>query len=228
MLKTNVENRSHHGAPRQWLDTLGCGATVMVIDTGLRPGEPYLSVKDYRLFVGDRQDDPTGHGTLVSLTVGSNNPYSIGMAPRTKLLVARAIDRNVNTWDSVVAALDWAIETRPDVINMSFAMAKRSPVMTQKLDTLDKMGVICCAAHTTNLMWPHSEESVIPVAALDGPPLIKARTVREWFTSPSTGKAGPFRGTSAACAVMAGIAACAKAYDSRITRQTFLAQLERS
>ena len=212
--------------PRTWLDTLGVDTRVMIIDTGLRPDVSCLHIDESKLFVGTDLYDPSGHGTSVALTIGSRDDYSTGMAPQAHLLIAQAIDPHVKSWTPILQALDWALDVRPDVVNMSFAHADRCDEMTKKLTQLDELGVICCAAFSPKLRWPHQETCVVAVAALDGPPIVKARTVGVWSTSPVAGRSGPFKGTSAACAVMAGVAACAKSFNRRLNRQKFLKALE--
>ncbi|WP_368499289.1 S8 family serine peptidase [Herbiconiux sp. A18JL235] len=125
-----------YGFDDAWQYTLGAGATVAVIDTGVDGSVPELrgavvdgtdvsglGAPDGQLPVGD--DNPE-HGTMVaSLIAGRGTGYGdgvLGVAPEASLLsisIALANGEVVDPDEQVADAVRWAVDHGADVINMS-------------------------------------------------------------------------------------------------------------
>jgi len=106
-----------------WPESAGAGATVYVIDTGIR-----ISHKDFGgrasygwdFVGGDRSaGDGNGHGTHVAATaVGTK----YGVAKQAKVVAVRVLDNNGSgTTAQVIAGIDWVTKNarKPAVANLS-------------------------------------------------------------------------------------------------------------
>ena len=122
-------------APEVWetFDARGAGATVAVIDTGIDPDHPDLSVSAWAEYdtdgnlvsddVGDASDG-NGHGTHVAGTVagGNESGTAIGVAPEATLHGIKVFDDDGGnaTFSRVVAGMEHASEDpEVDVLQMS-------------------------------------------------------------------------------------------------------------
>ncbi|MDO9395526.1 MAG: S8 family serine peptidase [Herbiconiux sp.] len=125
---------SDYGFRSAWDTTMGAGATVAVIDTGIDGSVPELegAVVDGTDVSGLGTPDgqtPVGesseHGTMVaSLIAGRGTGYGngvIGVAPEASLLSISVSlgDRSVGSDEQIADAVRWAVDHGADVINMS-------------------------------------------------------------------------------------------------------------
>ena len=108
----------------------GKGTRVAVVDSGIDAGHPDLSgqLLVNRNFVSGQPFVPEQHGTAVAgiIAAKADNHLGIaGVAPGTRLLGLRACwqANNSTACDtlSLAKALYYAVESRPDVINMSLS-----------------------------------------------------------------------------------------------------------
>ncbi|MET7463686.1 S8 family serine peptidase [Nonomuraea sp. NPDC005501] len=151
------------GAPAAWAAGFdGTGATVGVIDTGIDAAHPDLQgrVASARNFVpagspggGDpaKVTDRVGHGTHVASIIAgsgaaSNGRYK-GVAPGTRLTIAKALDDTGSGNDSeIIAAMQWQAATaHARVVNMS--LGSSSP--TDGTDPLSQAADELTAAYGT-------------------------------------------------------------------------------
>lgn len=207
--------------PAAWMVTAGNGVKVVVLDSALTP-TPYLSPVAVRRFI----DGPTDsqHASKVVQIIAGQEPGRLGLAPACCLYVGEVVGNQTRGWRGLCEALDWALALGADVVNMSFACAVSEQRAEDKLAALDAAGCICIASYNAYLHWPHSVPSVVAVGlpgqagtvdlrANDEVPVM-VRNQQEFF-----------RGTSAAAARIAGIAACAKATTPALNRGCFVKQL---
>lgn len=140
-------------AHRAWPETMGKGVKVAVIDTGIAFDHPALA-RNYRggtniLSPFFPPYDYNGHGTHVAGTIGARkNPTGvIGVAPRAHLYAAKAFNRkgSANLSD-LLAAINWCIDNRMNVINMSFGMDKMSESLKRAIQKARHNGIIMVAA----------------------------------------------------------------------------------
>lgn len=207
--------------PPVWTKTLGKGAKVLVLDSGVNPSET-LVVMEHRSFIGSDPHDYLGHGTKVSQVIGSKDPCGLGVAPECSLYSAKVLHGPHQSWDGYLLALAWGEQIGVDVINLSFAGPVSDVRIQEVIARLDKAGTIIFASFHPTLQWPHFLPEVISVGGLQTP---GDCDIRAAVTYPVKGLEH-FQGTSVASAISAGVAACAKAYDKSLNRIGFIETLK--
>ncbi|MBI4386873.1 MAG: S8 family serine peptidase [Elusimicrobia bacterium] len=110
-----------------WKLSEGRGTTVGVIDSGIDASHPDFQgrIAEYVDFTGEGLEDVQGHGTHGEGTIGGSGVASggqyRGVAPQTRFLVAKVFGRNEEaSLDTILAAMRWMGERKPDVLNLSF------------------------------------------------------------------------------------------------------------
>jgi hypothetical protein len=162
--------------PDTWSVTQGEGITVMVIDTG-HPEHPDLegNVSVGRSFIaGEPMVDENGHQThCTGIICAKNNEFGmVGVAPKAKSISVKALSRSGSgSYQSLVDALDYAIEVKPDLISMSLGGNAPSSAIESRVKKLYAMDIpIVCAAGNTGtggVNWPAAYDETIAVAAYD-------------------------------------------------------------
>jgi subtilisin family serine protease len=116
------------GAPAAWARTMGAGARIGIVDTGVDPNHEDLAgrVVAFANCIGGCKDagafDDNGHGTHVSGTAAAaNNGIGIsGVAPAAQLVVAKALDGSGSgSIDDVNAGIHWVVDHGAQVVNLS-------------------------------------------------------------------------------------------------------------
>lgn len=165
------------GAPRFWNETKGQGVKVAVIDTGISRKHPDLQgqVKGRAIFAnngkGFRNID--GHGTHVAGTIAAvaNQKGIVGVAPAVELYDVRAFapDGTASTAD-IVEGINWAIQHKMDVINMSFGTSEDNYALRHAIREASRAGIILVASAGNNggkLEYPGAYREVVAVGAVD-------------------------------------------------------------
>lgn len=147
------------GAPAAWEETLGEGARVAVVDTGIAGHHPDLESKivaqkdvinNDDVAQDDSRGESEGHGTHVAGTVGAVTNNGEGVAavcPSCRLLVAKSGDSNGLFFDSdIVQGIYWSVQNRAKAINLSLGARAESRILE----------------HAVNYAWDHD---VVVVAA---------------------------------------------------------------
>lgn len=104
----------------------GEGITIAVIDSGCSShpdlknniigGKNFTQEDDGNT---DIFEDYKGHGTHVAGTIAGNG-HILGVAPNSKLLILKVLDKNGNgNMLNVVSAINYAIQQKVDIISMS-------------------------------------------------------------------------------------------------------------
>lgn len=175
----NVESIPWHLAKQQmdqhWpYSNAGMDEIVAVIDTGIDQKHPAIkdtlvAVKD---FTKSRRgvDDLHGHGTHVAGTiVGAGT----GTAPKAKLVVCKALSDDGFGQDSWIAkAIDYAIQQKASVINMSLGSPSPSARILEMCQAAFDAGIVVVAATgndaNTRISYPAGfNQCVLAVGAID-------------------------------------------------------------
>jgi subtilisin family serine protease len=182
MSLSETKNYGHdlHNAPEAWKTTKGEGVTVAVIDTGLPvhrdlEGQVVASAN----FTNDPIEDiKQGHSTHVAgiIAAKENNEGVVGIAPKAKLVIAKSLgDDGGGSDESIADAIDWCIEQKVDIINMSLgAPAKYAHLFTKTEKAVKKAYenniVVICASGNENASKvgiPARYEEAIAIAAVN-------------------------------------------------------------
>jgi major intracellular serine protease len=158
----------------------GGGVNVVVLDTGASPNHPDLkdNFKEYEDLTG--QGDPfdhLGHGTHCQGIIGAcqNDIGVIGIAPGCNLYSGKVLDNNgfsLPDYSWIIKGIEWAIEMKADIINMSLGSPMGVPDKMQKLiSEAAQKGIIFVAASGNSkrqqIDFPGRMKEVISVAAMD-------------------------------------------------------------
>jgi len=216
-----------------WSLSTGAGVKVAVVDTGIDRDHPDLVaniaggvnfVRKGNSLNPDRWDDDNGHGTHVAGIIAAvdNEIGVVGVAPGARLYAVKVLDASGSGWLSdVVAAVEWSVDNRMDVINMSLGASSGSPLLEGACQAAAEAGIVIVAAAGNDggpVLYPARYSSVIAVGATDssdsvpwwsnrGPEL---EIVAPGVNVRSTWKGGGYRtlsGTSMAAPHVTGVCA---------------------
>jgi serine protease AprX len=154
-------------APEVWdAGYTGHGVGVAILDTGIDPGHPdfagrILAMQD---FTGEGARDHHGHGTHVAgVAAGAGSKYQ-GVAPEASIYVAKVLhDDGSGYMSQVMAGLEWAVEQRIAVANLS--LGGLGPC-----DGTDALSTACDAAVDQGLMVCVAAGNYGPGPSTVGPP----------------------------------------------------------
>ncbi|MBE8222281.1 MAG: S8 family serine peptidase [Bdellovibrionales bacterium] len=154
----------------------GENTKVMIADTGVDASHPDLidSFEKGRNFLPDSSDDlftdKVGHGTHIAGTV-LGSVY--GVAAKSKLFVAKVCVYISCYSSAILQSLDWAIEERVDVINLSLGGFKTSSAADKAYEIVAKNGILIVAASGNSgniikntLSYPASNTNTISVGSV--------------------------------------------------------------
>jgi subtilisin family serine protease len=118
------------GLPAVGADTspfTGDGVTVAVLDTGIDPSHPAFEGVELvrRNFTGEGDDDEHGHGTHCAGTIFGRdvNGKRIGVARGVrKAVIGKVLGRRGGGSDTILTAIQWAIDEGAQVISMSLGI----------------------------------------------------------------------------------------------------------
>ncbi|MBA2291727.1 MAG: S8 family serine peptidase [Gemmatimonadales bacterium] len=230
------------GAPQAWgAGNTGVGTRVGIIDSGIDNNHPDLSIGGGFDFVSG-SSSPTawndniaacnGHGTHVAGITAAmqNNQYVVGVAPGATvfaLKVFEVVSGSCSSWSSnQIAAINWAITNRLDVVNLSLASSTGLTAYQNAIDAATAAGVVVVAATgnngATTITFPARYNNVIAVAALDandGRASFSNAGPEVWVAAPGVGivstmpgaSTGSKSGTSMAAPHVAGLVALMRA-----------------
>jgi subtilisin family serine protease len=175
-----IHAQEAHGQSR------GRGVRVAVIDTGIDAEHPDLEVATGKNFVAAGRgpgsaewDDCNGHGTHVAgiIAARDNSIGVLGVAPEAELYAARIFDcaGEGASISNIVAAVEWAIQQRVQVVNMSFGSSFDSQAEAEVMAAAEAAGILLVAAAGNSsfpglpapLDFPAAYPSVVSVSATD-------------------------------------------------------------
>lgn len=166
------------GFPEAWRRHLR-GVRVAVVDSGVA-----VNHQDIRGKVVARYDfrngnatveDLNGHGTHVAGIIGAKTGNRIGVAggcPRCTIVAAKALDKNLNGFDSDISkAINWSVNRGARVVNLSLGGLGQKSVMKKSIDYANSRGAIVVAAGgnfgDNRPVYPAAYGNVISVSYTD-------------------------------------------------------------
>ncbi len=230
----------------------GKGVKVAILDTGISNHSDLkiaggVSVVDYT----SSYADDNGHGTFVAGIIGAQNNGKglIGEAPDASLYAVKILDNQGNgSTEQLAEGLNWAIQNKMDIVNMSIAFPQASPAVQQMLQTAHDQGILLIAAvgnkgtadvQQDTVEFPAKADNVIAVAAIDdnlSRPSFSATGSEVDVTAPgvhivstaSTGKYELRDGTSVAAPFVSGMAAVLKQAYPQLTNDQLRSLIEQN
>lgn len=190
-------------APGAWsASDYGSKARVLVIDTGIDVNHPSLKdnfEKAKNFTSADEKDikDEVGHGTHVAGTIAAlynSQTGFVGVAPKAKVLAAKVCTAQGCSIPNIAAAIDWGIEQKVDIMNMSLGAPRStgnivqdillelmSRPMVKSLQAAEAAGILTVAASGNSataatasepeknpaIGYPAAVDTVFAVGALD-------------------------------------------------------------
>ncbi|MEC1179549.1 S8 family peptidase [Metasolibacillus meyeri] len=151
---------------------------IAIIDSGVA-NHSDLTIAGGISFVGNSYDDDHGHGTHVAgIIAGKHNGVGVaGIAPNAAVYAVKAIKGNdMGDVDTVLQAIDWAIDNQMDIINLSFGDLEYAQSLHEGIKKAAEHGIIIVAASgnegndagTGNTInYPARHEEVISVVAIN-------------------------------------------------------------
>ena len=164
--------------PAAWEKTKGKGTTAIVIDTGYsdHPDNSNEIAGPWFVSKDPSSVDLNGHGSHVAGTIGAadNGGGVVGVAPESTIISVKGLNRDgIGSDVSICKALEWAIEQKPDVVNISLGSNKpNGRRMFDALLTLYDMGIPVVAAGgnfgpAAGVLYPAKWPMTFGIAAFD-------------------------------------------------------------
>ncbi|MEM8909274.1 MAG: S8 family serine peptidase, partial [Bacteroidota bacterium] len=141
-----------------WLATKGKGIKIAIIDSGIFQQHPNLAhIDSAHIHGATTKNNPTvdrqGHGTHVTGIINgrlADGKGISGIAPEAEVFCIKARDDTFNYFkDSVVDAIQWAINQQVHLINMSFTLLADTAI-SNKLAEASSKGILLVAAAGDN------------------------------------------------------------------------------
>lgn len=170
-------------AEKVWAVTTGDPIKVAIIDTGIDTSHPDLknNLKGGVSAVAYTRNynDDNGHGTHVAGIVAAidNEIGVIGVGPKIDLYAVKVLNRNGSGYLSdVIEGLDWAIQNKMQVVNMSLGTASNVLSFQEAIKRVNAAGIVQVAAAGNNyggaVSYPAAYPEVIAVSATDSADVI--------------------------------------------------------
>lgn len=216
----------------------GKNVKVAIIDSGIDLHDEIV-VKKWVDFTEDEKGykpiDNSGHGTTVAGIIGAQkNGIGIeGIASRAEIYSLKVLNQD-NRADvgTIIKALEWCIDNKIDVINMSFGLNNYSEILENTIKRAANANIIMIAAAGNDgktIQYPAKYSEVISVGSVDEQLQSSefsynkgADVVAPGENTQTTGYLGSYcnvDGTSIACAHVTGIVSLAKSANKNISLQ---------
>ncbi|WKA57845.1 S8 family serine peptidase [Planococcus shenhongbingii] len=157
----------------------GKGVKIAVVDSGINNKHPDLKIAGGVSKISGLTAfaDKLGHGTHVAGIIGAQNNSigTVGVAPDASLYSIRVLsDEGFGDMTDVIAGIEWAIEQKMDIINLSLTTQTNSPSLQAVVKKAYDQGIIIVAAsgnYRANLsikdvLFPARLPSVIAVGSV--------------------------------------------------------------
>ncbi|ASA25086.1 S8 family peptidase [Paenibacillus donghaensis] len=140
-------------APQAWTRSTGVQVRIGVIDTGADYRHPdlkhSLTSGVNLLHRGMLPLDDNGHGTHIAgtLSAAGGSRGMMGVAPRALIYPVKAFDHSGSAYVSdIVLGIDWCVQNKMDLINMSFGMKTRSKALHDVVQKAYRSGIAIIAS----------------------------------------------------------------------------------
>lgn len=165
-------------APQAWSKSTGVHVKIGVIDTGADYRHPdlkhSLASGVNLLHRGMLPLDDNGHGTHIAgtLAAAGGTRGMMGVAPRALVYPVKAFDHSGSAYVSdIVLGIDWCVQNKIDIINMSFGMKTRSKALHDVVIKAYRAGIAIIASSGNDGKrggdYPARYPETIAVGALD-------------------------------------------------------------
>ncbi|UMR29676.1 S8 family serine peptidase [Massilia sp. MB5] len=163
---------------RQWLGKTGevaggAGVKVALLDSGIAEHPDLAVAGGLNALDGarsnDYRSDEDGHGTHCAGLIGGRNAVNgvCGVAPEAELYAVKAFPGG--RLSDLLEGLQWCIDNGMDVVNLSLAIERPSPLLALKLAEAAQAGITLVAAAgnggDNQLSYPAASEGVLAVTA---------------------------------------------------------------
>ncbi|GLW91334.1 S8 family peptidase [Actinokineospora globicatena] len=172
------------GAPSAWsAGWTGKGVSVAVLDTGVDAthADVRKSIQASRDFTGEGGElaDADGHGTHVASTLAGTGSVSagkyVGVAPEAKLLIGKVCGGWGCAESSILAGMQWAVDSGAKVVNLSLGGTDTADVdpLEAAINRLSDKALFVVAAGNDGgygaetVASPASADAALAVAATD-------------------------------------------------------------
>ncbi|WP_397536802.1 S8 family serine peptidase [Rummeliibacillus pycnus] len=175
------------GVQNAWNQNLtGRGVKVATFDTGVANIPALANVKKYSFVEDDPATpddessplDTDGHGTAVAGIIAGQvskplaDGYLVGLAPDVELYSVKVFDPTGAKMETILKAVEWAIENNIDIINMSLGTEQDDPILYQAIKKANTAGITMVAAagnegNAHDVDYPAKYSEVIAVSSID-------------------------------------------------------------
>lgn len=166
------------GFEKAWNKTRGKRIKIAIVDSGAAIRHRELRRKiaaKYDFRNRNRSvEDLHGHGTHVAGIAAAkiNGRGVVGGCPKCKLIVAKALDKNLIGYNSdIIDAIVWSADRKAKVINLSLGSNSRSEAMKDAIDYARKKGAVVVAAGgnygNNEAVYPAAHRGVIGVSHIN-------------------------------------------------------------
>ncbi|WP_273124351.1 S8 family peptidase [Bacillus weihaiensis] len=154
----------------------GDGIKIAVLDSGIDLNHPDLKVAGGKNFITNNNQfgDDNGHGTHVAGIIAAldNKIGVVGVAPNSKIYSLKILDsKGEGTTIDLAEAIDWSIEHKIDIINLSFGLYGSDPIIEELLKKAYSKGMLIVGAsgndNSNSISFPANLDNVIAVGAID-------------------------------------------------------------
>ena len=151
------------------------GIKIAVIDSGIDVHDD-LNTKGWVDFSdrvnGYKPIDNCGHGTEVAGVLAGriNNMGVVGLAQGASIYSLKVLNsENQSTVSNVIKAINWCIDNKIDIINMSFGMDKYSEILENTINDAANHNILMVAAagNEKKVEYPAKYKNVLSVGAIN-------------------------------------------------------------
>ena len=161
----------------------GKDVKIAIIDSGINNKHPDLKIAGGISKVPERSaySDRLGHGTHVAGIIGAQNNSigTVGVAPDSLIYSVKVLnDYGAGDLEGVIAGVQWAIDQKMDIINMSLTTESDNQALKDVLKKAYDQGILIVAAsgnyakadefkkNSSNVLFPARYSSVIAVGSI--------------------------------------------------------------